>query len=236
MNIPVIKMAFKSLSFEERVSLCDEQGVHFAYLEAVLTQPGDQQSTFTADVFKQLVARAATRWPHLAFGTPAPLTDAELAELARLILLLPLTYHTSPDGEFAAPMVNGRALLALLNGEPVMRIADAERLAAANALPSLLARLAAAEARTAPAGIWSNGDFMNVLVGLAKAYRSSAQASIARNSHMHDLPLGEEAVPDQAQIDAVLTNFLNHVGVSRGMDLGLYSSDLATVKGGQQGV
>jgi hypothetical protein len=80
----------------------------------------------------------------------------------------------------------------------------------------------------APAGVLSVGDLMNRLVKLAKAYRPSAQDSIQRNSHMHDLALGEGEVIDQATIDAVLTNFLNQVGVAHCLDLGLYSSDLAS--------
>lgn len=86
MDIAQIKKAFKTLSFEDRVSLCDEQGVHFAYLEAVLNQPGDQQSSFTADAFTQLVQRAATRFPALS-----PQTAPEWLDLPALhARLLPL--------------------------------------------------------------------------------------------------------------------------------------------------
>jgi hypothetical protein len=192
--------------------------------------------------------------------TPAPLADAELTELVDMeqqATPAPWTHWTGSGkifyGEaetnkpgnyspanlqlFAAEDYDREELDTEVEGfniQPGLAEDDARFVAAMrNALPGLLARLRTAEAKVGPAGILSNGDFMNRLVDLAKAYRPSAQASIVRNSHMHDLPLGEESVPDQSQIDAVLTNFLNHVGVSRGMNLGLYSSDLATVKGDQ---
>jgi hypothetical protein len=88
---------------------------------------------------------------------PAPLADAALAEFTRLLLLTPITYVTSPDGEFAAPMVAGRSLLALLNGEPVIRIADAERLVQVNALPSLLAQLIPGSSTERAPTTWAYG-------------------------------------------------------------------------------
>lgn len=63
LDIPRAKQALRSLTFHERTSLCDAVGVHFACLEAVLTQPGSQQSSLTADQFRQLVEMAATRYP-----------------------------------------------------------------------------------------------------------------------------------------------------------------------------
>ncbi|TGE07726.1 hypothetical protein [Hymenobacter fodinae] len=60
-NIVLSKRALKSLSFQQKVELCDAVGVHFALLDAVLLQPGAQQSSFTAAQFSQLVSIAIQR-------------------------------------------------------------------------------------------------------------------------------------------------------------------------------
>lgn len=72
LDIARIKKGFKTVRAQDRARLCDDLGVHFAYLEAVLSQPGDQQSSFTPAAFRQLVERAITRWPGLAKAMGQP--------------------------------------------------------------------------------------------------------------------------------------------------------------------
>lgn len=72
----------------------------------------------------------------------------------------------------------------------------------------------------------------------AKKYARGAQASLARNNHMNelgsrpckDLTPGEVELdtPSQAQIDAVLVDFINFVGMQRAVDYAMYTKDLRT--------
>ncbi len=72
--------------------------------------------------------------------------------------------------------------------------------------------------------ILNNGDLMDFLVKRAKEYRASGiQESVQYNKHMNET--GGTLV-DPIEADAVLTDFLNFIGMKAGMDLGLYSTDL----------
>ena|GEM_PF-5924268 len=83
LDIALIKRALKAISFQERVSLCDEIGVHFSCLEAVLNQPGSQQSSLTSSVFLQVVGLATMRYKSVAqmLATPA-IGEADLLTLS----------------------------------------------------------------------------------------------------------------------------------------------------------
>lgn len=65
-DVLLAKRALKELSFEQRASLCEEVGVHFAYLEAVLEQFGAQQSSLGKATFLQIVQLAAARYESVA--------------------------------------------------------------------------------------------------------------------------------------------------------------------------
>lgn len=70
----------------------------------------------------------------------------------------------------------------------------------------------------------TNGEFMDLLVKDLKAYhKAGPMESVKRNVHMSDYygqPVAAETV------DALLVDFVNFVGMRRGMDLGLYTRDL----------
>jgi len=55
----------------------------------------------------------------------------------------------------------------------------------------------------------------------ARQFRKDAD-HYQRNSHMHDL----KEAPSQEIVDAVLTGFINHVGLQQGVDYAIYARDL----------
>ena len=57
----------------------------------------------------------------------------------------------------------------------------------------------------------------------AKEYRKDAAASIVKNKHMNEAT-GEEV--KQQDIDALLVDFINFIGVQQGADYALYTKDL----------
>ncbi len=63
---------------------------------------------------------------------------------------------------------------------------------------------------------------VDLLIAQAKTFRADANY-FERNKHMHDL----SERPDDAVIDAVLSGFINHIGIFQGIDVALYASDLA---------
>lgn len=65
-------------------------------------------------------------------------------------------------------------------------------------------------------------DLLHALKQHAQTYLPDAAASVARNAHMNDLrePLSQEAA------EAVVVDFINHVGYRVGVDFALYTSDL----------
>lgn len=65
-------------------------------------------------------------------------------------------------------------------------------------------------------------DLLKMLEKNAQEYRND-KGSLSRNVHMHDLDISE--LPIQKQIDAVLIDFINFVGVKQGIDYGLYMRD-----------
>lgn len=71
----------------------------------------------------------------------------------------------------------------------------------------------------------TNGEFMDIVVNDLRTYRDTGVLeSVRRNSHMNDYRY-EYVAPET--IDAILVDFVNFIGSRRGMDLGLYTKDLA---------
>ena len=66
-------------------------------------------------------------------------------------------------------------------------------------------------------------DLLFMLAENAKEYRKDALASIRRNSHMNK---ATGADIDQRDIDALLVDFVNFVGMRQCMDFGMYTKDL----------
>jgi len=66
-------------------------------------------------------------------------------------------------------------------------------------------------------------DLMDLLEREAKLYRKEGvEDSLLRNRHMH----GFRGIFDPELADAVLVDFINHVGGGQGLDLGLYTDDI----------
>ena len=59
---------------------------------------------------------------------------------------------------------------------------------------------------------------------MAKEYRTDCVNSVNRNKHMNEFN-GEFAL-DQNSIDAILTDFINKIGVYQGVDYAMYTKDL----------
>ena len=66
-------------------------------------------------------------------------------------------------------------------------------------------------------------DLLNMMKKFAVDYRESANTSIKRNNHMNNATGAEIA---QEDVDALLVDFINYVGVKQGVDYALYASDL----------
>lgn len=71
----------------------------------------------------------------------------------------------------------------------------------------------------------NRGELLDFLTKRAKEFRKD-HAYYERNKHMHDILVAVNP-PTQTQIDAVLVGFINHVGVSQGVDYALCARDLA---------
>lgn len=69
-----------------------------------------------------------------------------------------------------------------------------------------------------------NGRELMSLTRQAQEYRADAQKSLERNRHMNEIEQGEQV--QQRIIDAVLTDFINYLGMKQGADFGLYTEDL----------
>lgn len=70
----------------------------------------------------------------------------------------------------------------------------------------------------------TNGEFMDMVINDLKAYhKADPMASVKRNIHMSDY-YGQPVAPQT--VDALLVDFVNFIGMRRGMDLGLYTRDL----------
>jgi hypothetical protein len=70
----------------------------------------------------------------------------------------------------------------------------------------------------------NKGELLDMLAAAAAEYSPGANASVRRNRHMNKY---RGPAVDQAFVDAVLVDFLNHVGHGQGMDFGMYTADLA---------
>lgn len=66
----------------------------------------------------------------------------------------------------------------------------------------------------------------DTLVERARQYRPKSLASIRDNDHMHS---ASESIT-QADIDAVLTDFINFIAGQNGIDYALYAKDLVNSK------
>jgi hypothetical protein len=62
------------------------------------------------------------------------------------------------------------------------------------------------------------------LTKMAQEYRVESQKSLERNRHMNEIEQGEQV--QQRIIDAVLTDFINYIGMKSCIDFGLYTEDL----------
>ena len=65
-------------------------------------------------------------------------------------------------------------------------------------------------------------ELLEMLTKCAKKFRED-RGHFERNNHMHAV---SEAPPQEA-VDAVLTGFINYIGIIQGVDYALYASDLA---------
>ena len=66
-------------------------------------------------------------------------------------------------------------------------------------------------------------ELLEFLTKRARAFRADRD-HFKRNNHMHDL---KEAPPIEV-VDAVLTGFINDIGITQGVDYAIYARDLAT--------
>jgi hypothetical protein len=77
--------------------------------------------------------------------------------------------------------------------------------------------------------IVTKGDFVNLLVKCLKDYRKEEPLkSILRNRHMNEITVRDMAYTDMKMVDAILVDFVNYVAAWQGLDLGLYTKDIAT--------
>ena len=66
-------------------------------------------------------------------------------------------------------------------------------------------------------------DLLDMMKKYADEYRESANASVKRNKHMNCAT--GSPIP-QEDVDALLVDFINYVGVKQGVDYALYTNDL----------
>jgi hypothetical protein len=65
-------------------------------------------------------------------------------------------------------------------------------------------------------------ELLEMLTNQARKFRADT-GHYERNSHMHAI----KDAPPQEVVDAVLTGFINAIGIMQGVDYALYASDLA---------
>jgi hypothetical protein len=73
----------------------------------------------------------------------------------------------------------------------------------------------------------TNGELLKLLEGHAVAYCMDPKCAW-RNHHMNRLKKRDKKHLKKRVIEAVLIDFINHVGSSQGCDLGLNSQNLGT--------
>jgi hypothetical protein len=71
-------------------------------------------------------------------------------------------------------------------------------------------------------------EILEALTNYAKVYIKGAAQSVIRNNHMNQL--GENDAITQEQIEAVVVDFINFIGVSNGVDYALYTRDIKQVE------
>ena len=65
-------------------------------------------------------------------------------------------------------------------------------------------------------------ELLEMLTNRARMFRNDRDY-YKRNSHMHSVT----EAPPQEVVDAILTGFINHIGIVQGVDYALYACDLA---------
>lgn len=65
-------------------------------------------------------------------------------------------------------------------------------------------------------------ELLDMLTKRAKKFRED-RGHFERNGHMHAI----KEAPPQDVVDAVLTGFINDIGIMQGIDYALYAADLA---------
>lgn len=67
-------------------------------------------------------------------------------------------------------------------------------------------------------------EYLTQITESAKRYKDKSIESIKRNRHMNELDDSYEI--NQATIDAILVDFINHIGNEQCIDFALYTKDL----------
>lgn len=82
----------------------------------------------------------------------------------------------------------------------------------------------------------TTGEFLNILTEEALRYRPIVLTSIKRNRRMNDLSNNDfrglkKRDQDRLQrtADAILVDFINFIGASRGVDYALYTKDISGI-------
>ena len=75
----------------------------------------------------------------------------------------------------------------------------------------------------------TKAELLKYLEKRAKDYRKNCVDSINRNSHMNETS-GKFNL-DQNSIDAILTDFINYIGIHQGIDYAMYTEDLRKEEG-----
>ncbi|PPL04956.1 hypothetical protein [Parapedobacter indicus] len=69
----------------------------------------------------------------------------------------------------------------------------------------------------------TKAQLLEYLTERAASYRKGCEASIKPNAHMNDV-VPADAI-EQRVIDAILVDFVNHIGMHQGIDYALYTKD-----------
>lgn len=77
-----------------------------------------------------------------------------------------------------------------------------------------------------PFKINNRGEFLKMMKLMADKYREDAKKSLSRNTHMNDLTKTDIVKLNKRQIDAILVDFINYIGVNWGVDYGLHTYHL----------
>lgn len=74
--------------------------------------------------------------------------------------------------------------------------------------------------------VFTERDFRDALWDCAQKYRKEANECLRRSSHMNENVMKGRDDLEQEVIDALLTDFINYIGLQRGGDYGFYTKDL----------